>query len=63
VLRRVIEDNRAALRWLLGLAAVLAMLSSVAGFWSWRTYALVAARTAVPLLDAAPGDPRSSQPP
>jgi hypothetical protein len=55
VLRSVLEENRAALRWLLGLAAILAILSSVASFLSWRTHALVTAQAAVSTSEARPG--------
>jgi hypothetical protein len=54
VLRSVLEENRAALRWLLGLVAILAILSSVGGFWSWRIQAILAAQRAAPTHEARP---------
>ena len=56
VLRTVLEENRAALRWLLGLAAVLAILSSVACVLSWWTHALLEERTAAATFEATRED-------
>lgn len=55
VLRAALEENRAALRWLLAVAALLSMLLSVTAFWSWRVHALLTAVAARPVTDTRPG--------
>lgn len=57
VLRSVLAENRAALRWLLAVAALLTLttLLSVTAFWPWRTHVLLPEATAHPFTDTRAG--------